>query len=69
MQFPAFLSSPLAQKLAILALYMIVGAGVQQGYLPPEVKEWLSAHTLEALALALGLGHVMPEAAKRDAGK
>lgn len=69
MQYLAFLSSPFAQKLAILILYMVVGAGAQHGYLPPEVKEWLSAHTVEALALALGLGHVMPEAAKRGAGK
>jgi len=69
MQYLAFLAHPISQKLAILFLYMVVGAGVQHGYLPPEVKEWLSAHILEALALSLGLGHVMPEAAKWGTSK
>jgi hypothetical protein len=62
------LSSPVLRKLAILALYGVVGVLVQRGYLPPEVKTWLGEHGLEVLALAMGVGHVLPEAASKPKG-
>lgn len=61
----SYLSHPLVQKLAILTLYGLVGYGAQKGYLPQEATTFLREHTLEALFLAFGLGHVAPEAAKK----
>lgn len=60
-----YLSSPAVQKLAILALYGFVGFAIQKGYLPAEAKTFLAEHSLEAILIAFGVGHVAPEAAAK----
>lgn len=52
------------RKFYLLALYAVVGAALQAGVLPPEWVAFLKENTVQALAIALGLGHVLPEAAK-----
>lgn len=62
----SFLSSPKFRKFAILLAYAVVGAAVQAGYLPPEIRSWLSENALEAILVAMGVGHILPEAARKD---
>lgn len=57
--------SPNAIKLYTVILYAAVGAAVQSGLLPDAVKHFLSDHAAQAVLVALGLGHVMPEAGKK----
>lgn len=70
-----FLSHPFVKKLAIAVAYAAAGAAIDvatdAGYLPPSVKSFLASHSLETILVALGLGHVLPEAGKRkpDAAK
>lgn len=53
-----------ARKFYVLALWGVVGAAVDAGFLPPGVRTFMDEHTMLLLLTAFGVGHVAPEAAK-----
>lgn len=58
------LGSRIAKKAYVVAAYALLGALVKAEVISPEVEAFLRDNALEMLFVTLGLGHVIPEAAK-----